>query len=607
MLRLRVAAALALLLAACASAPEKGPASLAQQPEAASDWTPKASQRAQRFMVAAAHPLAVEAGYEVLREGGSAADAAVAVQMVLGLVEPQSSGLGGGAFLMLWDGRAVQAWDGRETAPASADEQMFLGPGGRPVPYAEAVLGGRAVATPGALKMLEAVHQLHGRLPWARVLQPAITLAERGFPMGERLHTLLQGQRDLQRDRKARAYFYAADGKPHPAGHLLRNPAYAALLRTIAARGSEAFYRGAAAAELVRRVLDSEQPGRLREDDLLAYEALQREPLCAVWLKIYRVCGMPPPSSGQIAIMQTLGVLEQLRVAAPEGTVPGPDWLHAYTEASRLAYADRAQHVADPDFVPAPAGRWDSLLDPAYLAGRAALVGPRAMATAPAGRPASAPLAHAPMPEQPEHGTSHVSIVDGDGRAIALTTSIEAAFGAQLMADGGTGLPGGYLLNNQMTDFSLAPADAQGRPVANRVEARKRPRSSMSPTLVFDARDGRFLATLGSPGGPFIIHFTARTLVAALQMGLGPQRAIDGPNFGSLGGPVLLEAGRFPASTAEALRGRGHRVVEVALPSGLQMVQRAGDGSGGSVVSDGRGGGWLGGADPRREGTVRGD
>jgi gamma-glutamyltranspeptidase/glutathione hydrolase len=594
---LRTAAATALLLmGACAQqAPAPPPAALAQQPEAATASTPKPGWSAQRYMVAAAHPLAVDAGYEVLREGGTAVDAAVAVQMVLGLVEPQSSGLGGGAFLMLWDGRAVQAWDGRETAPAAADEQMFLGPDGKPVPHAEATLGGRAVATPGALKMLEAVHQLHGRLPWARVLQPAIALAEGGFPMGERLHALLQGERDLPRDRKARAYFYGADGSPQPVGHLMRNPAYAALLRAIAARGSEAFYRGASAAELVRRVLDSDQPGRLREDDLLAYEALQREPLCAVWLQIYRVCGMPPPSSGQLAIMQTLGVLEQLRIAAPTGAVPGPDWLHAYTGAAQLAYADRAQHVADPDFTPAPAGRWDSLLDPGYLAGRAALVGPRAMAVAPAGRPGGQALSHAPMPDQPEHGTSHVSVVDGEGRAVALTTSIEAAFGSQIMADGGTGLPGGYLLNNEMTDFSLAPADAQGRPVANRIQGGKRPRSSMSPTLVFDARDGRFLATLGSPGGPFIIHFTARTLVAALQSGLGPQRAIDGPNFGSLGGPLLLEAGRFPASTIEALRGRGHRVVEVALPSGLQMVQRA------------PGGGWIGGADPRREGTARGD
>jgi gamma-glutamyltranspeptidase/glutathione hydrolase len=274
--------------------------------------------------------------------------------------------------------------------------------------------------------------------------------------------------------------------------------------------------------------------------------------------------------------------------------VPNADWLHRYTEASRLAYADRAQFVADPDFVSPPGGDWRTLLDPAYLAQRAALIGPRSMGPAQAGQPGAVRTAYAPMPEQVEHGTSHISVIDDQGQAVAMTTTIEAAFGARLLADGGTGLPGGYLLNNQMTDFSLAPSDAQGRPVANRIEPGKRPRSSMSPTLVFDRRDQRLLMTLGSPGGPVIIHFTAKTLLGSLQWGLDVQRAIDIPNFGTLGGPVYLERGRFPAATLQALRERGHTLVEFDLTSGLQAIQRTPTG-------------WYGGADPRREGIVRGD
>ena len=259
-----------------------------------------------------------------------------------------------------------------------------------------------------------------------------------------------------------------------------------------------------------------------------------------------------------------------------------------------MAYADRAQFVADPDFASPPGGDWRTLLDPAYLAQRAALIGPRSMGAALPGQPGTVRVAYAPMPEQVEHGTSHISVVDAQGRAVAMTTTIEAAFGARLLADGGTGLPGGYLLNNQMTDFSLAPADAQGRPIANRIEPGKRPRSSMSPTLVFDRRDNRLLMTLGSPGGPVIIHFTAKTLLGALQWGLDVQRAIDLPNFGTLGGPVFLERGQFPAATLQALRERGHSVVEFDLTSGLQAIQRTPTG-------------WYGGADPRREGIVRGD
>ena len=592
---------LVLVLAAC-TAPAFIPVSVqdpAQQPEAASGRTDRAGSQSQRFMVATANPLASGAGQQVLQAGGSALDAAIAVQMVLTLVEPQSSGIGGGGFLMHWDGRQVQAWDGRETAPAEADETMFLAANGRPVPYAEAVRGGRAVATPGVLKMLETAHRQHGRLPWARLFEPAIRLAEEGFFVSPRLHTLLLAAPGLRQNAQARRYFFADDGQPWPVGHRLKNPALAAVLRAIAQQGSDALYRGPIATDMVARVRGHAVPGRLSEADLAGYQPRRREALCAMWQTIYRVCGFPPPSSGQLAVMQILGMLAQRPEAAvkPESGVPGAAWLHVYTEAARLAFADRALYVADPDFVPVPLGGYAALLQPAYLAQRAALIGPIAMTEAPAGRPAgNASMVMAPMPGQPEHGTSHVSIVDAQGRAVAFTTTIEAAFGAQVMADGGTGLAGGYLLNNQMTDFSLAPTDAQGRPVANRVQPGKRPRSSMSPTLVFDARDGRLLLALGSPGGPFIIHFTAKTLIATLQWGLDPQAAIAAPNFGTLGGPLLLETGLFSPSIQDELRARGHRVTEVTLTSGVQAVQRAPDDQGG----------WRGGADPRREGVAQG-
>jgi gamma-glutamyltranspeptidase/glutathione hydrolase len=606
-MRAACAALLIALLAACAQAPRPaiGPAPadpLLAQPELGSGWTERPGWQARHFMVAAANPLATEAGYQTLRAGGSAIDAAIAVQMVLTLVEPQSSGIGGGALLMHWDGREAQAWDGRETAPAAADARIFLGPDGKPPSYALAVTGGRAVATPGVLKMLQAAHRAHGVLPWAQLFEPAIQLAEQGFELSPRLHALLMGQTRLHDDPLARAYFYGADGQPWPVGHRLANPALADVLRAVAAGGADAFYEGAVAADLVSRVRSDAVPGRLSAADLEAYTPRLRAPLCTDWLQIWRVCGFPPPSSGHLAIMQILGMLERLPgpmvpAQALVGGVPDAAWLHVYTEAARLAYADRAQFVADPDFVAAPGAGWDSLLQPDYLGRRAALIGPSRMGVARPGQPgvpAAGSTAWAPMPEQPEHGTSHVSVVDAQGHAVAMTTTIESAFGAGLMANGGSAKPGGYLLNNEMTDFALVPADTAGRPVANRIEPGKRPRSSMSPTLVFDRRGGRLAMTLGSPGGPVIIHFTAKTLIGTLQWGLDVQRAIDLPNFGSFNGPTLLEAGRFPAAVVQGLRDRGHEPVETPLTSGLQGIQRTPSG-------------WFGGADPRREGVVRGD
>ena len=552
---------------------------------------------AAHFAVAAANPLATDAGYQILKAGGSAVDAAIAVQMVLGLVEPQSSGLAGGAFLLHWDGVKLLALDGRETAPAAADEKLFLQKDGKPMPFQQAVVGGLSVGVPGSLRMLEQAHKRNGQLPWASLFEPAITLAEQGFAVSPRLHTQLKEEKQLIDDPIARQFFYQADGSAQPVGYRLKNPAMAQVLRQIAQSGADAFYRGAVARDIVRRVQGhASNPGRLSEADLANYQPVQREAMCTNWQQYWRVCGFPPPSSGHLAVMQMLGILEHTpAIAQPlQQGLPGPQWLHQYTEASRLAFADRAQFVGDPAFVSAPAGDWNSLLSTDYLRQRAALIGPTSMKQASAGNPGAVRISHAPQGEQPEYGTSHISIVDAQGRVLAMTTTIEAVWGSRVMSDGGTGLAGGFVLNNELTDFSMLPSDAQGRPIANRVQPGKRPRSSMSPSLVFDRRDGRVRMTVGSPGGAAIINYTAKTLIATQQWGLNAQQAIDLPNFGTYNGPTLLEAGRFPASTVEALRQIGHSVNEVPLPSGLQAIERTATG-------------WFGGADPRREGVVMGD
>lgn len=585
---LGLACAAALVLAGCAA-----PSALPVAPESASGFMPKPGWSARRHMVAAAHPLAVQAGVDALRDGGTALDAAVAVQLVLGVVEPQSSGIGGGAFLLHWDGREVQAWDGRETAPAGAGEGLFLGDDGKPLPFLRAVASSRAVGVPGTLRLLAQAHDRHGRLPWARLVTPALDLAAQGFAVSPRLHAALRDDPLLRDNPAARSFFYSADGSPWPVGHRLLNPALAALLTRIASEGAEAFYRDRIGADLVRRVTSHPaRAGAMTMADLAAYAPVQREALCNDWTARWRICGFPPPSSGHLAVMQILGMVGA--GAALEDGVPGADWLHRYVEASRLAFTDRAAYVGDPAFVDAPAGDWQTLLAPAYLAQRAALIGPRRRPQVEAGRPGGHALAAAPMAEQVESGTSHLSIVDGEGGAVSMTTTVESAFGSRILADGGTGLPGGYFLNNELTDFAFVPRDAQGRQVANRVQPGKRPRSSMSPTLVFDRADGRLRMSLGSAGGSAIIHHTAKTLLGSLAWGLDAQRAIDLPNFGSAGGPVQLEPGRFPAATLAALRGRGHEVRESVVTSGTQAIER-------------RQGGWFGGADPRRDGVAAGE
>jgi gamma-glutamyltranspeptidase/glutathione hydrolase len=440
-------------------------------------------------------------------------------------------------------------------------------------------------------------------LPWARLFEPAITLAEQGFSVGARMAGLLRtaDARWLKDDAQARAYFFHPGTlEPVAQGERLANPAFAAVLRRFAAQGSAALHEGPAAADIARRVRGhARHAGRLSEADLAAYRPKQREPICTAWRR-YRVCGFPPPSSAHLATMQILGLLDHLPAppAPLEGGLPGAAFLHRDAEVARLAYADRARYVADPDFAGPPAGRWTSLLDEPYLARRAQLFSERrSLGQAAAGDPGDAhSLLPAPVETQPEHGTSHIAIVDRAGHAVSMTTTVEAAFGSRIMSDGGTGLPGGFLLNNELTDFAFVPRVALCRPVATRVERGMRPRSSLGPTLVLAAlAPQRLVMVVGSPGGATIIHYNAKVLLATLGWGLSAQEAVDLPNFANDNGATRLETGRFPASTREALAARGQRVVEQDLTSGTQVLLRDPGGGGG------------GGADPRREGVGLGD
>ncbi len=576
----------ALLLAACASAPDRPAA-----PEAASGFRAGLhTATATRHMAAAANPLATEAGREMLRAGGTAVDATIAMQMVLTLVEPQSSGIGGGAFLLHFDGRRVQAFDGRETAPMTADENLFV-VDGKPMRFYDAVVGGRAVGTPGVLRMLEAAHRQHGKLAWTQLFEPAIRLAEQGYAMSSRLHTLLGTEKYLAADAAARAYFYNADGTPKAAGTLLRNLALAKTLRAIADGGADAFYRGEIAADIVRAVRAHPNAGRLEAADFVRYEAKERTPVCTDY-KRWRVCGMGPPSSGGIAVAQMLGMLVHRNIAVvppqpvDERLAPQADAVHLFSEVGRLAFADRNVYVADPDFVPVD---WQALTHPRYLADRAMLISDKSMGRAQPGIPAGYTVAWAPHDAYRE-ATSHISVVDSFGNAVAMTTSIEDQFGAHMMVRG-------FLLNNELTDFSFSPEES-GKPIANRVQPGKRPRSSMAPTLVLDRTSGRLLATLGSPGGSHIIGYVTRTLVGLLDWDLDIQQAISMPNFGSRNGPTELEQGRFSAALIDGLKARGHEVREIPMTSGLQGIVRV-------RLADRDA--WSGGADPRREGIALGD
>lgn len=593
--RLHPVAIAVILLAGCASnpmPPQVTQAAGMQAPERATGYTEKIGVAAGRYMVAAANPLATDAGYQVLRAGGSAIDAAITVQMVLTLVEPQSSGIGGGAFLMHFDGNTVKAFDGRETAPASANEKLFQNAEGKAVSFHEGVVGGRSVGAPGVLRMLELAHRQYGRLPWASLFAPAIKLAEEGFAVSPRLSAMLKTEQHLKKDPVAAAYFYDKDGNPWPSGHVLRNPELAKVLREIALGGADAFYKGQIAHDIEAKVKNHPtNPGELTVADIAGYRAKVREPICTDY-KTWTVCGMPPPSSGGIAVAQMLGMLEvkNIRQLAPQDGVLNADAIHLFSEAGRLAYADRGRYVADTDFVPLPGNSVKPMVDKNYLAARAALIGDKSMGQAKSGQPPATALARGvdTSPELPS--TSHISIVDAFGNAISMTTTIEDAFGSRQMVRG-------FLLNNQLTDFSFDPSDANG-PIANRVQPGKRPRSSMAPTFVFDKKTKKLLLSTGSPGGSAIINYVAKVLVGTLDWGLNVQQAISLPNFGSRNGPTEIEQGRVPDAVIEQLKAKGHNVRLMEQTSGLQGIMRV------NIHGEEM---WFGGADPRREGNVKGD
>ena len=589
-------AALAALAPALVSLPvhAQDASALQRSPEAASGYTEKAGWTARKYMVAAANPLAVEAGYEMLKQGGTAIDAAIATQLVLTLVEPQSSGIGGGAFLMYYDGKKVQAYDGRETAPSKADEHLFQHADGTPMSRTEGIVGGRSTGAPGVLRMLALAHRQHGKLAWKTLFQPAIRLSGQGFAVSPRLFSLLAGDPYIRKDPTARAYFYAPDGNPWPVGHVLKNPELARTLRELAAGGADVFYTGRIARDIEAKVKNHPtNPGLLTAADIAAYQPKLREPVCNDY-RVYTVCGMPPPSSGGIAVAQMLGMFETRNMAAlaPVNGIPGADAVHVFSEVGRLAYADRDRYAADTDFVPLPGRGIPALLDKRYLEQRASHIRQRSMGKAEAGHPPGVEMAwNWGLDNSIEaHSTSHIVAVDSYGAGLSMTTSVEDAFGSRQMVDG-------FILNNQLTDFSFDSRDANG-PVANRVEAGKRPRSAMSPTIVFDKKSGRFVEAVGSPGGPLIINYVAKVLVGTLDWGLDMQQAIALPNFGSRNGPTELEAGRFPVSEIEALKARGHSVRIGEQTSGLQGISRM-EIHGVPL--------WFGGADPRREGVAKGD
>lgn len=588
-------------------------------PEGSTGWRTELDRVAgAQALVVAAHPRAAEAGRRMLSAGGRAIDAAIAVQAMLTLVEPQSSGIGGGAFLLHWDARRQKlvAWDGRETAPAKVQADAFVGAKGRPKSYLTALLHGNAVGTPGVLAMLHRAHQASGRLPWRDLFQPAIQAARDGFEVTPRLARLVRADLALALMPTTRAYFFP-EGEALAVGQRRKNPALAATLTALAEDGPEVFYEGRIATDIAAAVSDARSvapasrrwaakframglglpsflieevpaPGPLERSDLAQYAPQVRTPVC---LPVFqrRVCGFPPPTSGGITVLQILAMLAARDDPAWRGPLD-PAAAHFFVEALRLAFADRGRFIADPDFVEVPAAR---LLDRGYLKQRADLIAPNERLKKP--RPGLSDLAQRwagdASPELPS--TSHVSIVDADGNAVSMTTSIEYAFGAHIMV-------GGFLLNNQLTDFSFLP-ERKGRPVANAIAPGKRPRSSMAPFIVLDAK-GRVEAVVGSPGGSRIIAYVAQTLWAMLRFGHRPQAAVSLPHIAHsprLGVELEADGAPWPAEWKTALvaglRQRGHRVRFRALNSGLHAIARRGAGQG-----------WESGIDPRREGHAEG-
>lgn len=587
----KIAAALALGLAAscgrdAAPAADQGP--IAKQGEAG-------EKAPQHWFIAAANPYAAEAGAEILRKGGSAVDAAIATQTVLGLVEPQSSGLGGGAFMIHYNAAAdmLETYNGRETAPASATPDRFLTADGEPMNFYDAVVGGLSVGVPGAVRMLELAHREHGNLPWAEDFETAANLAETGFEVSPRLNGLLQRIPRLKQLPAAAAYFYDVDGQPWPVGHVLKNPAYAKTLRAVAEGGGDAFYKGEIAEAIVEAVNNAPNPGGMSLADLETYHAAKIDPVCGPY-RAFQICSMAPPSSGGVTLLEILALLEHFDMSgAGAGSIEA---LHLIFEASRLAYADRNVYLADNEMLAdedglSPEAVISGLLNPAYLDARAALIDPaQAAASVEAGDPSAYALADGAgewkrygadaSPEPPS--TSHFVIVDGDGNVVSMTTTVEFAFGSHLMA-------AGMVLNNQLTDFSFLPV-RDGKPVANAVAPGKRPRSSMTPAIVFDG-DGNVWAAAGSPGGPAIIGYVAKTLIAMIDWNMSAQDAVNFPNAVYPRGAPIVEEDGFDSQIIEGLRARGHDITVAGLNSGVHTFKRLPDGS------------FDGGADPRREGV----
>jgi len=553
----------------------------AQQPEETTAVAQNTSVTASNYMVSAANPHAAEVAREVLAKGGSAADAAVAVQMMLNLVEPQSSGIGGGAFLLYWDAseQKLLTLDGREKAPMAATPDYWLGDDGAPIGWWDAVVGGRSVGVPGTLKLLEDMHKAHGQMPWGDLLAPTIEMAESGFEISPRMAASIAGaqKRKLDLFEPTRSYFFDEDGTPKEAGTVLTNPDFAKTLRLIAEGGAEPFYNGQIGADLVAATRTDINPGILTEEDLAAYKVIERDPVCADY-RGYEVCGMGPPTSGGLTVGQILGMLEHHDL----GSKPNAEAWHLYAEAAKLAYADRGLFMADSDFVKMPEG----LLNKGYLKERAGLIDATAsMGKAEAGNPPwqEAQL-RSPDTQLERPGTSHFVIVDAAGDMVSMTTTIETGFGSRVMS-------GGFLLNNELTDFSRAP-EKDGKLIANRVEAGKRPRSSMSPTIVL--KDGQPVLLIGSPGGSRIINYVAKSLIAIIDWNMDPQDAINLGHVVNRNGATDLEEGSDATQYQAALEALGHEVKVRNLNSGLHAIQ----------IKDGM---LIGAADPRREGVALGN
>ncbi len=554
-------------------------------PENETGLETKALAIAKRHMISVANPHAARAGLDVLREGGSAVDATIAAQMVLNLVEPQSSGIGGGAFLVRFDGatKAVTTFDGRETTPAAAKSDRFL-IDGKPMNFATAVNSGLSVGVPGLVRMLEDVHKRYGKLDWARLFEPAIKLAEDGFPVSQRLHLLLRWYGPERFTPKARAYFFDDTGTPRAVGYTLQNPEFAETLKVIARNGADAFYNGAIAEAIVQAVKDAPNAaGDMTLEDLASYRAKERDAVCVTY-RTKKICGMGPPSSGAHAVGQTLMLVEGFSLGDSPDQAMNVEALHLIAEAEKVAFADRNFYMADPDFVSVPSG----LLHTNYLKERRRLINPaQVMDGVKPGRP---PGIEGVLPgldgSNERSGTTHLSIVDDNGNAVSMTSTIEGAFGSGIWA-------AGFLLNNELTDFSFRPVDADGRPIANRVEGRKRPRSSMSPTIVLD-ESGSLFAVLGSPGGSRIILYVVKMLVAIIDWKLDAQAAVALSNFGSRGRNFEMETTSGAVWYSLGLKALGHTVSPEVLNSGGHVI----------VVKDGQ---LEGGADPRREGVALGD